>query len=193
MGLKAIAIIVVSLAISGFFIDTTDARRLESYRPPPPGPPKEGGSWVWVTGSSSWSDDGHGDDDNWSDDGHDDDTWEGDDHVETTDDWEGDDHKEDNAHLPGKRVRYTSVPYTSIRAFSLETAGSVDTDQELKIHAVSTYDCEVAIVYLNCISCVFCLLTSHVHIIFTQVEFSILLSNPSFAFAYFLSTENISF
>ena len=102
MGLKAIAIIVVSLAISGLFIDTTDARRLESYRPPPPGPPQEGGSWVWVSHGSKdddddWSDDGHSDDD-WSDDGHDDDTddWEGDDHVETTDDWEGDDHKEDD-------------------------------------------------------------------------------------------------
>ena len=59
MGLKTIAIIVVSLAISGLFIDTTDARRLESYRPPPPGPPKEGGSWVWVTGSKD-------DDDDWS-------------------------------------------------------------------------------------------------------------------------------
>ena len=78
MGLKAIAIIVVSLAISGFFIDTTDARRLESHRPPPPGPPKDGGSWVWV--------------DDWSDD-----DWEGDDHVEKSDDtWEGDDHKDDD-------------------------------------------------------------------------------------------------
>ena len=43
----------------------------------------------------------------------------------------------DKRGVTGKRVRYTSVPYTSIRAFSLETAGSVDTDQELKIHAVS--------------------------------------------------------
>ena len=43
----------------------------------------------------------------------------------------------DKRGVTGKRVRYTSIPYTSIRAFSLETAGSVDTDQELKIHAVS--------------------------------------------------------
>ena len=37
--------------------------------------------------------------------------------------------------ITGKRIRYTSVPYTSIRAFSVETSGTVDTDQELKIHA----------------------------------------------------------
>ena len=53
----------------------------------------------------------------------------------------------DKRGVTGKRVRYTSIPYTSIRAFSLETAGSVDTDQELKIHAVSI--CGVAIVYLK--------------------------------------------
>jgi hypothetical protein len=35
----------------------------------------------------------------------------------------------------GKRIRYVSVPYTSIRAFSVETAGTVDADQELKIYA----------------------------------------------------------
>lgn len=41
----------------------------------------------------------------------------------------------DKRGMTGKRIRYISVPYTSIRAFSVETAGSVDTDQELKIHA----------------------------------------------------------
>jgi hypothetical protein len=35
----------------------------------------------------------------------------------------------------GKRIRYVSVPYSSIRAFSIETAGSVDADQELKVYA----------------------------------------------------------
>lgn len=35
----------------------------------------------------------------------------------------------------GKRIRYVSVPYKSIRAFSVETAGTVDFDQELKIYA----------------------------------------------------------
>lgn len=35
----------------------------------------------------------------------------------------------------GKRIRYVSVPYKSIRAFSVETAGTVDADQELKIYA----------------------------------------------------------
>lgn len=37
--------------------------------------------------------------------------------------------------MTGKRIRYSSVPYQSIRAFALQTAGSVDTDQELIIHA----------------------------------------------------------
>jgi hypothetical protein len=35
----------------------------------------------------------------------------------------------------GKRVRYTSIPYKSIRAFSVESAGTVDSDSELKIYA----------------------------------------------------------
>mmetsp|Transcript_12428 Transcript_12428/g.27015 ORF Transcript_12428/g.27015 Transcript_12428/m.27015 type:complete len:831 (+) Transcript_12428:168-2660(+) len=41
----------------------------------------------------------------------------------------------DKKGMTGKRIRFISVPYKSIRAFSVETAGSVDTDQELKIHA----------------------------------------------------------
>ncbi|KAL7543852.1 hypothetical protein ACHAXR_013222 [Thalassiosira sp. AJA248-18] len=41
----------------------------------------------------------------------------------------------DKKGMTGKRIRYISVPYTSIRAFSVETAGSIDTDQELKIYA----------------------------------------------------------
>jgi len=35
----------------------------------------------------------------------------------------------------GKRIRYFSVPYASVAAFGVETAGSVDADQELKIYA----------------------------------------------------------
>ena len=31
----------------------------------------------------------------------------------------------------GKKVQYTSIPYSSIRAFSVETAGSWDRDTEL--------------------------------------------------------------
>lgn len=41
----------------------------------------------------------------------------------------------DKRGMTGKRIRYVSVPYTSIRAFSVETAGSIDADQELKIYA----------------------------------------------------------
>lgn len=41
----------------------------------------------------------------------------------------------DKRGMTGKRIKYISVPYNAIRAFSLETAGSVDTDQELKIYA----------------------------------------------------------
>ncbi len=37
--------------------------------------------------------------------------------------------------MTGKQIEYTSVPYKSILAFSVETAGSVDTDQELKLYA----------------------------------------------------------
>jgi len=43
----------------------------------------------------------------------------------------------DKKGVTGKRIEYLSVPYDSIRAFSVETAGSVDTDQELKIYARS--------------------------------------------------------
>lgn len=35
----------------------------------------------------------------------------------------------------GKRIRYVSVPYESVEAFRVETAGSVDADQELKVYA----------------------------------------------------------
>ena len=35
----------------------------------------------------------------------------------------------------GKKVRYTSIPYKSIKAFSVEMAGTVDSDSELKIYA----------------------------------------------------------
>lgn len=41
----------------------------------------------------------------------------------------------DKRGMTGKRVRYVSVPYKSIRAFCVETNGSLDTDQELKIYA----------------------------------------------------------
>ena len=41
----------------------------------------------------------------------------------------------DKRGMTGKRIRYVSCPYTSIRAFSVETAGSIDADQELKIYA----------------------------------------------------------
>jgi hypothetical protein len=34
----------------------------------------------------------------------------------------------------GKRVSYASIPYTSMRAFSVESAGSFDRDSELKIY-----------------------------------------------------------
>lgn len=40
-----------------------------------------------------------------------------------------------NAGMTGKRVKYTSVPYPSIRSFSVETCGTVDTDSELKMYA----------------------------------------------------------
>ena len=36
--------------------------------------------------------------------------------------------------MTGKQIEYTSVPYKSIHAFSVETAGSIDTDQELKLY-----------------------------------------------------------
>ena len=41
----------------------------------------------------------------------------------------------DKKGLTGKRIAFKSVPYNSIRAFSVETAGTMDTDQELKIYA----------------------------------------------------------
>ncbi|EJK62401.1 hypothetical protein THAOC_16989 [Thalassiosira oceanica] len=42
--------------------------------------------------------------------------------------------KEDKRGVTGKRIRYTSIPYTSIRAFSLETPGDIDDDAELKLY-----------------------------------------------------------
>lgn len=41
----------------------------------------------------------------------------------------------DHAGMTGKQIEYTSVPYKSIMAFSVESAGSIDTDQELKLYA----------------------------------------------------------
>jgi len=41
----------------------------------------------------------------------------------------------DKMGITGKQIAYKSVPYTSIRAFSFETCGSLDTDSEMKIHA----------------------------------------------------------
>jgi len=37
--------------------------------------------------------------------------------------------------MTGKRIKYTSIPYNAIRAFSIETAGTIDDDSELKIHS----------------------------------------------------------
>jgi hypothetical protein len=37
--------------------------------------------------------------------------------------------------MTGKQIEYTSVPYKSILAYSIETSGSIDTDQELKLYA----------------------------------------------------------
>lgn len=39
----------------------------------------------------------------------------------------------DKQGLTGKKVSYVSVPYKSIRMFSVETAGTFDLDAELKI------------------------------------------------------------
>ena len=36
--------------------------------------------------------------------------------------------------FPGKRKEYQSCPYHSIKAFSAETAGSMDSDVELKVY-----------------------------------------------------------
>ncbi len=41
----------------------------------------------------------------------------------------------DKKGITGKRTAFKSVPYSSIRAFSVETAGRVDGDQELKVHS----------------------------------------------------------
>jgi hypothetical protein len=41
----------------------------------------------------------------------------------------------DKKGITGKRIRYISVPYSAVIAFSIETAGGiVDSDQELKLH-----------------------------------------------------------
>ena len=37
--------------------------------------------------------------------------------------------------ITGKEKEFTSIPYTSIKAFSVETAGSLDSDVELKLYA----------------------------------------------------------
>jgi hypothetical protein len=37
--------------------------------------------------------------------------------------------------LTGKRIGYISIPYTSIAAYSVDTAGTFDTDSALKVHA----------------------------------------------------------
>lgn len=39
----------------------------------------------------------------------------------------------DKQGVSGKKVKYTSIPYHSIKAYSVETAGSFDSDSELKI------------------------------------------------------------
>ena len=41
----------------------------------------------------------------------------------------------DKKGLTGKRISYKSVPYQSIRAFSVETCGTLDTDSEIKVYA----------------------------------------------------------
>ena len=40
----------------------------------------------------------------------------------------------DGQGFSGKRVEWTSVPYTSLRAFSVESAGSWDRDAEVKLY-----------------------------------------------------------
>ena len=44
---------------------------------------------------------------------------------------------EDKHGITGKRTEYKSCPYHSIKAFSVETAGSMDSDNELKIYGGS--------------------------------------------------------
>jgi hypothetical protein len=39
----------------------------------------------------------------------------------------------DKQGITGKKVKYHSIPYSSIRHFSVETAGSFDADSELKL------------------------------------------------------------
>mmetsp|Transcript_635 Transcript_635/g.1019 ORF Transcript_635/g.1019 Transcript_635/m.1019 type:complete len:863 (+) Transcript_635:185-2773(+) len=41
----------------------------------------------------------------------------------------------DKMGITGKQIGYKTVPYTSVRAFSLETCGSLDTDSEMKVYA----------------------------------------------------------
>ena len=41
-------------------------------------------------------------------------------------------------HFEGKRTEYKSCPYHSIKAFSVETVGSIDADVELKIYGAGT-------------------------------------------------------
>jgi len=42
--------------------------------------------------------------------------------------------------LSGKKIKYTSVPYSSIRAFKVESAGSFDRDAELAIYTRNLWD-----------------------------------------------------
>mmetsp|Transcript_25408 Transcript_25408/g.50973 ORF Transcript_25408/g.50973 Transcript_25408/m.50973 type:complete len:509 (-) Transcript_25408:1290-2816(-) len=41
----------------------------------------------------------------------------------------------DKMGITGKQIGYKTIPYTSVRAFSLETCGSLDTDSEMKVYA----------------------------------------------------------
>merc|ERR1712232_100934 len=41
--------------------------------------------------------------------------------------------KRDVKAMTGKCIRYKSIPYHSIKAFAIETAGSLDTDTNLKV------------------------------------------------------------
>ena len=38
--------------------------------------------------------------------------------------------------ITGKRTEYKSMPYHSVKAFSIETSGSFDADSELKVGSV---------------------------------------------------------
>ena len=46
---------------------------------------------------------------------------------------------EDKHGITGKRTEYKSCPYHSVKAFSVETSGSMDADSELKVS--SSRDC----------------------------------------------------